>query len=152
MQIMNTKISNLLTLMLLIANIFLGCKQQGIPEITAGVDACSHCRMVIDRVNQACGYLREDSFVPFDSPACLLRYLEQANNDANPAPARIYFADYVNSGFVRADSTYFLITEQIPTVMQAGVLCFVSEQDAKLHNANDEGEITDWLPGIERHP
>ncbi len=140
---MNTKLSSLLfTLTLLTVSLSAGCREQDAPEIMADVDACSHCRMVIDQVNQACGYFGENGFVPFDSPACLLRHLEQT--EAVPTPDRIHFADYNKAGFVRADSTYFLITGQIPTVMQAGVLCFASERDAESLNENGEGEITDW--------
>ncbi len=142
---MNTKKSNVvLTLILLIASCFSGCKRQEIPEITAGVDACSHCRMVIDQVNQACGYFDANGFVTFDSPACLLRQIEQADSGIRPVSERIHFADYSKTGFVRADSTYFLLTEQIPTVMQGGVICFASELDAVSHNEKGEGEITDW--------
>ena len=44
--------------------------------MATGIDACRECNMVIDRVNEACGYVGEGEFVTFDSPMCLLRNLD----------------------------------------------------------------------------
>jgi hypothetical protein len=61
-----------------------GCTGDEKPAITAGVDACDACSMVIDQVNQACGYVREGSFVPFDSPGCLLRTYQALPKQERP--------------------------------------------------------------------
>ena len=53
-----------------------GCSREITPAVVAGVDACAHCNMVIDDVNQAAGWIQDGEFVPFDSPGCLLARYE----------------------------------------------------------------------------
>jgi hypothetical protein len=123
-----------------------GCSGDAEPSVTAGVDACSVCNMVIDRVNQACGYVRSGSFVPFDSPGCLLRGYQDLPRQERPAPAEIHFADYRDGSFHSAGGTTFLLTDHIPTVMDGRVLCFGSPAAAAATSAHADEVITDW-PG-----
>ena len=114
------------------------------PAVTAGIDACASCNMVIDTVNQACGYVSDGEFVTFDSPACLLRSHDDFRRRGAEPPNEIYFADYVSGEFVSAEDTVFLLTGHIPTVMGAGVLCFATAQGAEAVRSAPDEEITDW--------
>ncbi|GEM_PF-3537598 len=120
------------------------CGGKPVPEVTAGVDACANCNMIIDKVNEACGYVLDGEFVPFDSPVCLLKKYEQDRRSVSQ-PGAIYFADYETGRFVPADSTYFLLTRHIPTVMNGGVLCFTDKSAAESHRKYDDESITDWV-------
>ena len=123
-----------------------GCAGDEKPAITAGVDACDACNMVIDQVNQACGYVREGNFVPFDSPGCLLRAYQTLPKQERPLATGIYFADYRDATFHVASGTSFLLTSHLPTVMNAQVICFGNREAAVATRTHDDEVVTDW-PG-----
>jgi hypothetical protein len=124
---------------------FIGCVREPEIEVVAGVDVCSECHMVIDQVNQAAGFVRGHEFVTFDSPGCLLRYLEAMPKDERPQPAEIYFADY-RTGFLQsADLSAFLLTSHIPTVMNAQVVVFSDAEGAMNAREHADEVVTDWL-------
>jgi hypothetical protein len=100
--------------------------------------------MVISQVNQACGYFHENEFVTFCSPGCLLREYEKFKKQAAAIPEKVYFVDYPGSQFIPSDSTYFLLTGHIATVMNSGALCFKSENSAQSHKKHPDEIITDW--------
>ena len=122
----------------------IGCIGDETPAITADVDACAHCNMVISQINQSCGYFVENEFIPFDSPGCLLTEYEKLKKQGKPKPGKIYFADYTTSRFIISDSVYFLLTEHIPTIMNAGVLTFYLKDLAESFKKFSEEIITDW--------
>jgi hypothetical protein len=124
----------------------LGCQGDPALEVIAGVDACHQCSMVIDQTNQACGYLENRELVPFDSPGCLLKSLEQLKAEGARLPDRIFFADYQDGTWHPAESTTFLLTDRIPTVMNARVLCFSSSEAADALRQHEDETVTDW-PG-----
>ena len=121
-----------------------GCSGEVRPEVAAGIDACASCNMVIDTLNQACGYVTDGEFVVFDSPRCLLRSHDDFRRRGVEPPSEIYFADYQSSEFVSAETTVFLLTEHLPTVMGAGVLCFATVDGAEAVRSAADEEITDW--------
>ena len=120
------------------------CSGEVRPEVAAGIDACASCNMVIDTPNQACGYVADGEFVTFDSPACLLRGHDDFRRRGAEPPGEIFFADYQSSEFIPAETTAFLLTEHLPTVMGAGVLCFASIEGAEAVRSTSDEEITDW--------
>jgi hypothetical protein len=99
--------------------------------------------MVIDRMNQACGYVMGGRFRPFDSAACLLADL-RAERVAGRPPSEIYFADFVTGEFLRAQEARFLLTAHRPTVMNAGVLTFRDTAAAESHRTEPDERIVDW--------
>jgi hypothetical protein len=120
------------------------CSGEVRPEVAAGIDACASCNMVIDTLNQACGYVAGGEFVTFDSPACLLRSHDDFRRRGVEPPSEIYFADYESGEFVPAKTTVFLLTGHLPTVMGAGVLCFATAQGTEAVRSAADEEITDW--------
>jgi len=122
-----------------------GCVREPKIEVVAGVDVCRECNMVIDQVNQAAGFVRGNEFVTFDSPGCLLRYLEAMPKDERPQPAEIYFADYRTGFFQSADLSAFLLTSHIPTVMNARVLVFSDASGAMSTREHEDEIVTDWF-------
>jgi len=134
----------------LIASIALGCGSDGRPEIAKGVDACSSCQMVIDRVNEAAGYYVEKEFNPFCSPGCLLKSFEDRRKRGQPLPGRVYFADYLGTGLQPSDSTTFLLTRHIPSVMDWGIIGFAGRGAALDHRRHDDESVLDWI-GLRTH-
>jgi hypothetical protein len=122
-----------------------GCSREVTPEVTAGVDSCANCNMVIDEVNQAAGWIEGRRFVTFDSPFCLLERYEARRKSGQPLPTAVYFADYEDGTFHRAEETTFLLTSHRPTVMQSGVLAFGSRAAAQRVREHEDETLTDWL-------
>jgi hypothetical protein len=122
-----------------------GCMGDVTPEIVAGVDACAECGMVIDRVNQACGYVVKREFVTFDSPVCLLRGCESLRNEAQSVPDAMYFSDYHDASLHAVEKVTFLMTDHVPTVMNGGVVCFASGEAAESMREHSDEVVTDWL-------
>lgn len=122
-----------------------GCSGEVTPKVVAGVDACSECGMVIDQVNQACGYVVKGEFVTFDSPVCLLRGFESSRHEARPLPDVIYFSDYHDASFHSVDQVAFLLTDHVPTVMGGRVVCFASHEAAGSMREHPGEIVTDWV-------
>ncbi len=130
--------------LLFVAVIVGGCSGPVRPELTAGLDACAECNMVIDRVNQACGHAVDGQFVVFDSPGCLLKNHDGMRRSGSEIPTEVWLADYNSSVFVPAGQAKLLLTDRIPTVMAAGVVSFATSQAAEAARRSDDEIITDW--------
>ncbi len=131
--------------LLFVAVIIGGCSGPVRPEVTTGLDACAECNMVIDQVNQACGHAVDGEFVAFDSPSCLLKSHDGMRRSGSEIPTEVWLADYGSGAFVPAGQAAILLTDQIPTVMSAGVLAFASSQAAEAARISDDEIITDWM-------
>ena len=44
--------------------ILVSCAGEVQPRVEAGLDSCDYCGMIIDQVNQACGYVLDRQFAP----------------------------------------------------------------------------------------
>ncbi len=135
---------NLILPILLLATLIFRCTSEQKPRIQSGIDDCKHCKMVITQTNQVGGFFHENNFVTFCSPACLLSDYEYLKKEKKINDNHIYFTDYETKQFVRSDSTFFLFTKSIQTVMNSGVLCFTSTERAEILKSQPEDLITDW--------
>ncbi len=122
-----------------------GCVREPKIEVVAGLDVCAECNMVIDQVNQAAGFVSGNDFITFDSPACLLRYLESMSKGERPQPADIYFADYRDGSFHSAEQARFLLTSHIPTVMNGNVVVFSDAEAAMGSREHPDEVVADWI-------
>jgi len=121
-----------------------GCGDEPRPEIMAGVDGCASCGMVIDRVNEAAGWIEGKEFVPFCSPGCLLAEHDALRKSGQAPPEAVFLADYRDGTFSPAEETAFLLTDHLPTVMDARVICFNSVAAAGDMRQHDDEILTDW--------
>jgi hypothetical protein len=121
-----------------------GCGGDPTPEIMAGMDGCASCGMVIDRVNEAAGWIDGGAFVPFCSPGCLLAEHDDRRRTSQSPPQGVFFADYRDGTFSPAAETAFLLTDQVPTVMNARVICFNSVVAANDMRTHEDEAVTDW--------
>jgi hypothetical protein len=127
-----------------------GCGGDATPEIAAGIDGCASCGMVIDRVNEAAGWIEGGEFVPFCSPGCLLAEHDAHRKSGQAPPAAVFFADYRDGTFSPAAETALLLTDHVPTVMNARVICFNSVAAAEDMRQHDDEIVTDWM-GYREH-
>jgi len=121
-----------------------GCGGEPTPEVVAGIDGCASCGMVIDRVNEAAGWIEGGDFVPFCSPGCLLAEHDALRKAGQAPPEAVFFADYRDGTFSPAVETAFLLTDHVPTVMNARVICFNSVVAADDMRQHDDEIVTDW--------
>jgi hypothetical protein len=121
-----------------------GCSGEVTPQVTAGVDACANCNMVIQEVNQAAGWIEDGEFVPFDSPGCLLARFETLRHSGEAPPEDLYFADLESGFFHPARAVTFLLTSHRHTVMNSGALVFGSRAAAERAREREDEMITDW--------
>ena len=121
-----------------------GCGGEPTAEIMGGVDGCASCGMVIDRVNEAAGWIDGGQFVPFCSPGCLLAEHDSLRKTGQSPPQSVFFADYRDGTFSPAVETAFLLTDHVPTVMNARVICFNSVVTANDMRQHDDEIATDW--------
>jgi hypothetical protein len=101
--------------------------------------------MVIDKVNEAAGYYVDKEFSPFCSPGCLLRSFETRRKQGHTPPDRLFFADYLGTGFQSSDSTFFLLTSHISSVMGWGVIGFADLDAALDHRKHDDESVMGWI-------
>ncbi len=134
-----------LSLMVSLCAGIMGCSGEVTPEIIARVDGCRECGMVIDRVDEACGWVHDGEFVTFCSPGCLLEQHDGLRATGKELPVSISFADYNGSGFSVAENTAFLLTDHVPTVMNARVITFASTEAASAMRQHEDEIITDWI-------
>ncbi len=125
--------------------LLVSCAGEVEPRVHAGIDSCDYCGMIIDQVNQACGYVLGRQFVTFDSPVCLLYSLESLEDEGVSLPSEIWFADYRDGSFHTAETTTFLLTSHVPTVMGMEVICFGVRDAAESASSHEDEIITDWL-------
>ena len=121
-----------------------GCGGEPTPEIMAGVDGCASCGMVIDRVNEAAGWIEGGDFVPFCSPGCLLAEHDALRRSGQTPPEAVFLADYRDGTFAPAVEIAFLLTDHVPTVMNARVVCFNSVMAAGDMRQHEDEIVTDW--------
>ncbi len=121
-----------------------GCGEEPTPEVVAGIDGCASCGMVIDRVNEAAGWIEGGDFVPFCSPGCLLAEHDALRKSGQAPPEAVFFADYRDGTFSPAVEAAFLLTDHVPTVMNARVICFNSVVAADDMRQHDDEIVTDW--------
>jgi len=133
-----------LFLIISLSTLLCHCKSDQKPEIQSGIDECKHCKMVISQINQACGFIQDNNFVTFCSPKCLLSEYEYLKKEKKINTNHIFFTDYESRNFVRSDSTFFLHTTSIPTVMNSGVICFRSLKNAESLKSQQLDIVTNW--------
>ena len=100
--------------------------------------------MVIDRVNEAAGWIEEGNFVTFCSPGCLLEEHDALRKSGQSPPQAVYFADHRDGSFSHGSEIAFLLTDHVPTVMNARVICFNSVVAAEEMRQHDDEIVTDW--------
>jgi copper chaperone NosL len=122
---------------------FTSCKVEP-KEIDYGGDHCHLCDMTVVDKSHAAQYVTKKgkSFV-FDSVECLVRKINQENNEENMA--FILVADYENPGsLVNAKTATYLISEKIKSPMGANLSAFKSKETATRFQNENSGKLYTW--------
>ena len=100
-------------------------------EIDYGLELCSFCKMtVVDKGYAAEAVTSKGKVHVFDAAECMIHYM-----DKNPEYTFTYqlVSQYGNPGVLAdAHTSYFLISENMPSPMGANLTAFASRADAQL--------------------
>ena len=127
----------------LISMSFYSCSVEPKP-IEYGSDHCYFCDMtVVDQTHASKYTTVKGRSYSFDAVECLIRKLNQENNDANMAFMRV--ADYGNPGnLINATSATFLISKKIKSPMGANLSAFSNSETAKKAQSMHGGQLYSW--------
>ena len=70
--------------------------------------------------------------------------MPSARKSGQAPPQTVFFADYRSGAFSPEVETAFLLTDHVPTVMNARVICFSSVVAANDMRQHDDEVVTDW--------
>lgn len=121
------------------------CKLEREPSITAGVDGCAECGMVIDKQREAGIYEVDKDFRTFCSPGCLLKSYEQRRKKGESPPDRIFFADYETGDLAPVEAVNFLLTDHRPTTMGWGIAAFTDSTRTEAQPQHEDEAWVDWV-------
>jgi len=131
------------TLLILLIGFIYSCTVEPKP-IVYGSDHCYFCDMtVVDKTHAASYTTKKGKSYSFDAAECLVRKLNQDNNEAKMA--FILVADYANPGvLVNATSATYLVSEKIKSPMGANLSAFSTSETAKKAQSMHGGKIYTW--------
>ena len=138
------KFGKIILISTILSIILVSCKSEQRPEIQVGADECYNCKMIITQIDQSCGFFRNDKFMAYCSPSCLIADYDYFRKGSIVPSSHIYFTDYGSKKLFQSDSIHFLFTKSVPTVMNSGVLTFRSEKDARSLIKQPDEFITRW--------
>ena len=134
---------NKFILCVLIATCIISCTVEPKP-IEYGIDHCYFCDMTVVEKTHAAQYttLKGRSY-SFDAVECLIRKLNQDENEANMAFIRV--ADYANPGSLsNANTATYLISDKIKSPMGANLSAFSKYESAKKTQSIHGGNLYTW--------
>ena len=73
-----------------------------------------------------------------------MRSYESLRKKGDKLPGAVYFADYRDGGFHPADSTAFVLTDRVSTVMNARVVCFGGDKAAEAFAERRNETVLTW--------
>lgn len=111
--------------------------------IDYGSDGCHFCKMtIVDHQHAAEAVTDKGKVYKFDAIECLVNYL-----DRNPEEAFAYLLvnDYEEpKALIDAETSYYLISEAIPSPMGAYLSGFADRAAAERMQAEKGGSVYDW--------
>ena len=136
--------------LLLVVLSLVGCVQ-GIteirpPEIRYGEDVCADCNMIISDPRFASAYSLEIApgryqQVAFDDIGDMLVYVKK-NPDLKIAGSFVH--DYESEEWLDAPDAFFVVSSDIPTPMNSGIIAFATQEMAEAEAQKSNGELLSW--------
>lgn len=122
-----------------------GVVPKGPPEIRLGVDACSHCGMVVEERRYAAAILANDGFESrqhiFDDIGCLALWEAAVHG---PAVRGRWVHDRTTAAWIDASTATFAVVSDLTTPMGSGVTAFSTRSDADAFVSEHGGEELSW--------
>ncbi len=130
----------LLFALVLISLTIAGCSEEKPPEIQLGVDKCDMCGMIISEKNYAGLYYStaEKRWKKFDDLGCLVM---EAKKEGDAKPGTIYVFDYETEELIKAEKAYYVVSSEIWTPMNTGIVAFKSKEKAEETAKKHRGKV-----------
>lgn len=108
------------------------------PEIYYGEDICEFCGMIISEERFAAGYITQDGqeHIFDDVGDMVLAY--QENSETITAA---FVHDYENHTWIKAQTAYFVLSEDLPTPMLSGLAAFPTQEQAQKFAKQLHGQV-----------
>lgn len=120
------------------------CAPAGPQEIDTRFDACSRCRMSIDRLTHAGEMLMADGRIrKYDSLGCLALDYRDATATGTP-PREVWVVDHATGRWLNAGEAYFALAGLATDHMGYGVAAAASSQSALKLAAGAESKVVRW--------
>jgi nitrous oxide reductase accessory protein NosL len=115
-----------------------GARALGPPEIVVDRSTCSHCGMFVSEPSFAAAY-HVDGQVPriFDDIGCMLDALGRETT----APINVWLQDAAGRGWLDAGEAAFVVTANVRTPMNGGVLAYADAAAAAQAASAHRGEV-----------
>lgn len=136
----------LLTVLLTLA----GCAVRSVapvaPTIHFGEDMCSDCGMIINEPRFAAAYAAQQgegsyqTFI-FDDIGDMLRHMQQ---NMTLAGVGWWVHDYDSEEWIDAATAFYVVSDQIKTPMNHGIVAFAQEEAANSLAGEAGGKVLDW--------
>jgi copper chaperone NosL len=108
------------------------------PVIHYGEDICEFCGMIISEERYAAGYITGDGEERiFDD----LGGMFQAHLQKQEEVAAFFVHDYEDTAWIRAETAYYVLSQELPTPMLSGLAACASSEKAEALAAEFDGEI-----------
>ena len=115
-------------------------------SIAYGTDACQFCAMTISDDRYATAFVTDKGRTyKFDSVECMLQALMEGEELAGTEVDAWYATSYPARGvLMAANSAAYLVSENLPSPMGAGITAFANRGDAEQMQKEKGGDVMDW--------
>lgn len=108
------------------------------PKIHYGEDICEFCGMIVSEERYAAGYITaEGQERIFDDIGDMVQSRLQKPDEAKA----IFVHDYDEHTWIKAETAYYALSENLPTPMLSGLAAFASAERAKEFAGESKGQI-----------
>ena len=120
-----------------------GCSEEKPPEIQLGTDKCDMCGMIISEKRYAGVYYStsEKIWKKFDDIGCLIMEMRK-KGDAKSGS--VYVFDYESEELIKADKAYYVVSKDVWTPMNTGIVAFKSKEKAEKFAGEHEGRVVSF--------
>ena len=120
------------------------CQMKVEPMITASVDNCGRCTMIIQDVDHGAVVIdAEEQLYTYCSPVCMLLDKKKFKIDQSTSVLTKYLFDHNSMNAIPVFKAY-IVHGDFNTAMGHGLLAFANKAEAEQFSEEVDGEILDW--------
>ena len=108
------------------------------PTIHYGEDVCESCNMIISEERHAAAYLTANGHGHvFDDIGDMLR----THLETQEVATAFFVHDYQDRAWIRAETAYFVLSDNLSSPMASGLAAFLSPEEARALAAELQGQV-----------
>ena len=131
-------------ILIFLSALFYSCSTNPEP-INYGKDQCEQCRMtIVDNKFGAELITNKCKVYKFDAAECLIHYIHQGKLNLNDISDFLVTDASKPGEFINAKKAWYLISENFPSPMGAGLSAYTSQNDAGSFRDKYTGVIMNW--------